>query len=146
MNLYTIGFTQKSAETFFETIKNNNITLLLDIRLNNSSQLAGFAKGRDLDYFLNKICKCNYEYGELYAPTKDLLDEYKKKKISWQEYENEYRRIMINRGAVEDFINKYLHKSHICLLCSEATAHYCHRRIFSELLQEKIPNLKVIHL
>lgn len=146
MNIYTIGFTQKSAETFFETIKNNNIELLLDIRLNNSSQLAGFAKGRDLSYFLNKICECNYEYGELYAPTKDLLDRYKKEKLSWQEYEREYKEIMINRRAVDVFFEKHSQQNNICLLCSEATADYCHRRIFSELLQERIPHLTVVHL
>ena len=77
MKIYTMGFTQKSAETFFERIKENKIELLIDIRLNNQSQLAGFAKGRDLKYFLDKLCQCGYAHELRFAPEKKLLDEYK---------------------------------------------------------------------
>ena len=88
MKLYTIGFTQKSAREFFNKIKNNNIDLLIDIRLNNISQLAGFAKGKDLEYFLKEICNCEYAHDDVFAPTKELLDNYRANKVSWKEYEN----------------------------------------------------------
>ena len=90
MNLYTIGFAQKTASMFFELMKENNIDLLLDIRLNNKSQLAGFTKGQDLKYFLSEICNCDYIHYLYYAPTKDILDDYKHKKISWEQYEERY--------------------------------------------------------
>ena len=98
MNLYTIGFTKKSARAFFELLKKIEIELLLDIRLNNKSQLAGFTKGDDLCYFLSEICNCKYRHCLEYAPTKDILDGYKKKNISWNEYEEMYTNLILKRG------------------------------------------------
>ena len=89
MNIYTIGFTQKTAEQFFETIKDNEIELLVDVRLNNRSQLAGFTKGNDLEYFLQKLCRTEYIHCDEFAPTKDLLGRYQKGVTSWEEYETE---------------------------------------------------------
>ena len=83
MNLYTIGFTQKSAEQFFKLIQKNHIQMLLDIRLNNKSQLAGFSKGRDLKYFLAELCHCDYRHYTALAPTSEIMNDYKKKQISW---------------------------------------------------------------
>ena len=107
MKLYTIGFTQKSAREFFNKIKNNNIDLLVDIRLNNVSQLAGFAKGKDLEYFLKEICDCEYVHDDVFAPTKELLDNYRANKVSWNEYENVFAKIMANRQFEERFKKLY---------------------------------------
>ena len=90
MKLYTMGFTQKSAEQFFYIVNKCNIDMLIDIRLNNNSQLAGFTKGRDLDYFLGKICECKYYHAEDFAPTKQLLNDYKKGIVNWDEYVEKY--------------------------------------------------------
>ena len=107
MVLYTIGFTQKSAQQFFELIKSNNMDMLVDIRLNNKSQLAGFAKGNDLRYFLEEICNCEYQHCIEYAPTKDILDSYKKKTISWDEYVRQYIPLMQKRNAVQKFAERF---------------------------------------
>lgn len=98
MKLFTIGFTQKSAEKFFGLLKEHKIELLVDIRLNNKSQLAGFTKGDDLGFFLQEICHCQYVHADEYAPTKEILDDYKKKKISWADYVEQYTALMKRRN------------------------------------------------
>ena len=90
ITLYTIGFTRKSAEQFFELLKNNHVTRLVDVRISNTSQLAGFAKGKDLAYFVHQICGINYDHIVDFAPTKDLLDQWHNKEVTWQEYETIY--------------------------------------------------------
>ena len=109
MTIYTMGFTQKSAEEFFGLIKKYNIELLVDIRLNNQSQLAGFSKGRDLAFFLDSICGCKYDHMLSYAPTKDILDAYKKGTISWGQYEIQYNELISNRKVEASFIEKFSH-------------------------------------
>ena len=147
MNIFTIGFTQKSAEQFFETIKLYRIEILLDIRLHNSTQLAGFSKGRDLKYFLSVICGCAYRHCVDYAPTKKILDDYKKEKITWPGYEMQYRCLMDERRAVNDFITCYsgIYES-VCLLCAEPTPEHCHRRLFAEMIAERLDDAEIIHL
>ncbi|MEG1567760.1 MAG: DUF488 domain-containing protein [Anaerovoracaceae bacterium] len=146
MNLYTIGFTQKSSENFFELLKRNKIELLLDVRLNNKSQLAGFTKGSDLKYFLSEICKCEYQHCLEYAPTKDILDGYKKKNISWDEYVKMYTVLIIKRGDYKSFTTKFSAFRNICLLCSEPTAAQCHRRLAAEIIAESNPQVVVKHI
>lgn len=146
MILYTIGFTQKSAETFFELIKSNKINVLVDIRLNNKSQLAGFTKGEDLRYFLDQICDCKYQHCVEYAPTKTILDSYKKKSIDWDEYVKQYIPLMQSRKSVEKFIERFSKYDSVCLLCSEATPEYCHRRLFAEMIVENCPDIIVKHI
>lgn len=97
MDIYTMGFTQKTAEQFFEKIKKNEIEILVDVRLNNQSQLAGFTKGKDLSYFLKELCHCKYDHNISYAPTKEILQAYKKETISWSEYEEKYVELLIKR-------------------------------------------------
>jgi uncharacterized protein (DUF488 family) len=132
MKLFTIGFTKKTAEQFFGLIKKNEIDLLIDVRLNNKTQLAGFTKGDDLAYFLSQICDCEYEHQLDFAPTKDLLDGYKDKKIAWSAYEVEFLKLLATRKACVDFISKYSGFQNIVLLCSEPTAERCHRRLLAE--------------
>ncbi|MCL2047469.1 MAG: DUF488 domain-containing protein [Defluviitaleaceae bacterium] len=146
MKLYTIGFTQKSAEDFFELIKKNKIDLLLDVRLNNKSQLAGFAKGNDMAYFLREICQCDYKHCIEFAPTKDILDDYKGKKISWGYYENRYTSLIENRKAHQDFFIRFDSFNKICLLCSEPTADKCHRRLLSEILKKNNNAIEIKHI
>ncbi|WP_305141034.1 DUF488 domain-containing protein [Acutalibacter muris] len=146
MVLYTIGFTQKSAQQFFELIKSNNMDMLVDIRLNNKSQLAGFAKGNDLRYFLEEICNCEYQHCIEYAPTKDILDSYKKKTISWDEYVRQYIPLMQKRNAVQKFAERFAKYMAVCLLCSEPTPEYCHRRLLSEMIVADYPAITVKHI
>ena len=146
MNIYTIGFTKKNAECFFELLKENKIDLLLDIRLNNKSQLAGFTKGNDLEYFLKQICKCDYLHYLWFTPTTDILDNYKAKKISWQEYETQYNKLIETRKEIKNFEKQFRKYKNICLLCSEPTPEQCHRRLAAEKLCKDNPNLKLKHL
>ena len=146
MNIYTIGFTQKPAKLFFEIIKKNNINIIVDIRLNNRSQLAGFTKSDDFAYFLDEICECNYIHCPEYAPTKDILDEYKKKIITWSKYEEQYNLLMERRNVIDDFNNRFSGIGNLCLLCSEATPENCHRRLFAEIISTSNLNLKIKHL
>lgn len=146
MNLYTIGFTQKSSKDFFELLKSNKIELLLDVRLNNKSQLAGFTKGNDLKYFLSEICNCEYQHCLEYAPTKDVLDGYKKKIISWDEYVKMYTALIIKRGNYKSFTTTFSAFQRICLLCSEPTAAQCHRRLAAEIIAKSNPQVVVKHI
>lgn len=146
MNLYTIGFTQKSAKEFFDLIKSHNIDLLIDIRLNNVSQLAGFAKGKDLEFFLKEICNCKYAHDDVFSPTKELLDNYRAKKVSWYEYEEVFAKIMVDRQIENRFKNLYNGCENVCLLCTEPNAEKCHRRLVAEYLQEHLNNIEVSHI
>jgi len=146
-NIYTIGFTKKSAEEFFDLLIKNDIDLLLDIRLNNKSQLAGFAKGRDLQYFCRVIANIKYKHDLLFAPTKELLDGYKKKHIQWDEYVDIYKRLMNEREYSIRYISEYKNRGlNICLLCSESEADQCHRRLLAEFISEDCGELSIIHL
>lgn len=147
MKLYTIGFTQKTAENFFGLIKTNHIELLVDVRLNNRSQLSGFSKGDDLCYFLDEICGCKYVHCVEYSPTKDILDRYKKGKINWEQYVSEYIPLMESRKAPEQFLDRFSDIENLCLLCSEPTPEQCHRRLFAEMIKKTSPNdITVIHI
>lgn len=146
MIIYTIGFTQKTAKEFFNKIKDNKVNLLIDIRLNNVSQLAGFAKGKDLEYFLKEICDCEYAHDDVFAPTKELLDAYRAKKVSWNEYEKVFNGIMDQRGVGERFKKLYMKYDNVCLLCTEPIAEQCHRRLVAEHLNNNIGNIEIVHI
>ena len=146
MKLYTIGFTKKSARRFFELIKLHNIDVLVDVRLNNKSQLAGFTKEEDLEYFLREICKCGYYHNILFAPTKEILDAYKKNQITWDEYVAQYVPLIEKRKAVQLFLNLFSGHDNICLLCSEPTPEHCHRRLFAEMIKDENPSIDIMHL
>lgn len=145
MEVYTIGFTKKTAAEFFGLLRHTGIKRLLDVRLNNSSQLAGFAKRADLAFFLEELCGAEYVHEPLLAPTQDLLDAYKKQKGSWAEYERRFLTLMAER-QIEDQIERSLFNQPTVLLCSEETADHCHRRLVLEYLQKKWGNLQIIHL
>jgi len=144
IELFTIGFTKKNAETFFRKIEKAGVKKIIDIRLNNVSQLAGFAKKDDLVFFLKELCECGYRHEPLLAPTKDILDGYKKKKIDWTEYEKRFIDLLKARNAHTLVSSLELHKA--CLLCSEPTPEKCHRRLVAEYLKTHLKNIKISHL
>lgn len=146
MKIFTIGFTQKSAEQFFGLISKNEIELLIDVRLNNQSQLAGFTKGRDLEFFLKKICNCKYDHNTIFAPTKEILDSYKKQQMSWDDYVVQYNLLIEKHNVEKIFLKKYTEFDKILLLCSEVTAENCHRRLLAERFKKYITNTDIIHL
>lgn len=144
MNLYTIGFTKKTAEEFFSLLKDNQIKKVIDIRLNNSSQLAGFSKGHDLRYFLNEFFNIEYIHDPDLAPSKQLLDDYKGKKITWQQYETTFQALLDERKTKEMLAGKYSSAfDGACLLCSEDTADKCHRRLVAEYINHSYPDLMI---
>lgn len=144
MNVFTIGFTHKSAETFFEALKQSGARRLVDVRLNNVSQLAGFAKKNDLKYFLKEICGKEYVHLTELAPTKEMLDEYRKKAHDWAAYERLFidlmRRRQIEKSTPRELIDGG------CLLCSEEKPHHCHRRLVAEYLREQWGDVEIKHL
>ncbi|HBB31075.1 MAG TPA: hypothetical protein DDZ80_22410 [Cyanobacteria bacterium UBA8803] len=144
IDLFTIGFTKKSAQTFFDTLLEAGVKRVIDTRLNNCSQLAGFTKRADLEYFLNKIGNIDYIHRLDLAPTKDILDEYKKKAGDWATYEQRFLQLMKERQIEQKVSPEILDGA--CLLCSEPTPHHCHRRLVAEYLNERWGNLKICHL
>jgi uncharacterized protein (DUF488 family) len=112
--------------------------------LNNISQLAGFTKKTDLEYFLKTIADIDYVHILDLAPTKDILDEYKKNKCDWKIYENKFLQLVANR-KIEKKVSPDLIDG-ACLLCSEAKPHNCHRRLVAEYLNEKWGNINICHL
>ncbi len=145
MEVFTIGFTKKTAEQFFGLIRRKGIKRLLDVRLNNISQLAGFAKRDDLGFFLREICGAEYVHEPLLAPTQEMLYAYKKEKGDWADYEQKFLALMTER-KVEDRIDRSLFSTPTVLLCSEPTAEHCHRRLVVEYLQQKWGDVTATHL
>lgn len=142
--IFTMGFTKKNAEQFFSKLKEANVKSLIDTRLNNASQLAGFTKKDDLRYFLSKILNIEYIYAPSLAPTKEILDAYKKHGGSWDIYENKFNDLISIRKIEDKFDPKMLDGA--CLLCSEATPHHCHRRLVAEYLRDHWGNVEIVHL
>lgn len=145
MNVYTIGFTEKNAKTFFSLIKNSGVQRVVDVRLNNVSQLSGFAKRNDLVYFLKELCDVDYIHVPELTPTKLILDSYKNKEITWDIYEEKFTNLMSQRN-IEHTVDKRILDDG-CLLCSEHLPHHCHRRIVVDYLNKHWGMaLKVTHL
>ncbi len=145
MEVYTIGFTQRSAAAFFGALREAGIRRLLDVRLNNTSQLAGFAKRDDLEYFLRELCGAEYVQEPLLAPTRDMLDGYRKARGSWDAYAEQFRALLAERG-VERILDRSLLAGPTVLLCSEPTADRCHRRLVLDYLAARWGDLTPVHL
>lgn len=143
MKIYTIGFTKTSAQGFFERLQQSGTKTLVDVRLNNVSQLAGFAKRDDLNYFANTICGINYRHLPALAPTQDILDEYKKNGGEWNIYAQKFLSLMALRH-IETMDRAQLDGA--CLLCSEDKPHHCHRRLVAEYLRDKWGDVEIEHL
>jgi len=143
MKIFTIGFTKKSAEQFFNRLKQPGLVQVVDTRLNNTSQLAGFTKKRDLEFFLHEICKLGYVHLPELAPTQEILDAYKASG-EWSNYERQFLSLMAER-RIEDQVDKSILDGG-CLLCSEATPEHCHRRLVAEYLRRKWGDVEIVHL
>lgn len=136
MNLATIGFTKTTAESFFGRLTRAQVRRVIDVRLNNTSQLAGFAKADDLRFFLKSIGNIDYVHQPLLAPTQDILDAFKKQKaVDWRVYEDQFLSLMSSRRIEDKLKPEELDRG--CLLCSEDKPHHCHRRLVAEYLQGK---------
>ncbi len=144
MKLYTIGFTKKPASTFFELLRWSGARRVVDVRLNNVSQLAGFAKKDDLQYFLDKVCGMEYVHLPELAPTKEMLDGYRKGHRDWQVYEHQFLSLMEERSLADMDIRATM--SDGCLLCSEQKPDHCHRRLVAEYLQQQWGDVEIVHL
>lgn len=145
MEIYTIGFTKKSARKFFDMLIASNTKRVVDVRLNNVSQLAGFAKKEDLRYFLEKICNIEYIHEPLLAPTQEMLDEYKKNGGDWSTYEARFYDLMSFRQVEKKIPKEIIDEG--CLLCSEDKPHHCHRRIVAEYFKSHWSDgVKINHL
>ena len=144
MKVYTIGFTKKSASDFFELLRESGAKRVVDVRLNNVSQLAGFAKRADLEYFAEKICGMGYVHLPELAPTKEMLDAYRKDHRDWEIYERQFLDLMEERQVEKMGIGSLV--SDACLLCSEEKPHYCHRRLVAEYLQRHWGDVEIVHL
>ncbi len=145
MEIYSIGFTKKTAEQFFELLKKRGIRRLLDVRLNNVSQLAGFTKRDDLRYLLRQICNADYMHEPLLAPTQEMLDEYKKREGAWQDYEIKFLALMAER-EIEKRLNPSMFLTPTVLLCSELKPDRCHRRLVLQYLNNKWGDIIIRHL
>lgn len=144
MKMFTIGFTEKPAREFFATLRKSGTKRVIDVRLNNSSQLAGFAKKDDLAYFLREICNIDYVHIPLCAPTQEILEMYRKGTMDWGTYEIKFRGLMRERHIESDFPKQFF--ADACLLCSEHKPEFCHRRLVAEHLREHWGNLEIVHL
>ena len=144
IRIFTIGFAKRGAREFFSALHSAGVRRVVDVRLNNVSQLAGFTKRADLEYFLSAIGGIAYVHQPDLAPTKEILDAYKKKQIDWTEYERLFLGLLRDRRA-ESLISPD-EMDGACLLCSEPTAKKCHRRLVTEYLRENWGNVEVCHL
>jgi len=143
--LYTIGFTKSSAEHFFGRLQQAGIRRLVDIRLNNTSTLAGFTKKDDLAFFLRSILDAEYVHEPLLAPTPEMLKTYQGKQVGWDEYEVQYNDLLQERD-VATALDRVRFEGPTALLCSEATAEQCHRRLAAEHLSAAWGDLEITHL
>lgn len=144
MKVSTIGFTRKSAQRFFDLVRESGARRVVDVRLNNVTQLSGFAKRDDLKFFLKEICNVDYVHLEALAPTQSMLDDYRKNHGDWQRYACEFLDLMAER-RIEAIIPQDL-IAEGCLLCSEDKPHHCHRRLVAEYLKDHWGNIEISHL
>ena len=142
--IFTIGYAGKSAREFFTILKQTEIRKVIDVRLYNTSQLAGFTKKQDIEYFLQAIVGASYIHLPIMAPTKQLLNDYKKGLINWQQYETQFNAIITQRQIEKHIVLQDMEMT--CFLCSEAKANNCHRRLVAEYLAKHWQNVSIHHL
>ena len=145
ITLYTIGFTKKSAECFFNLLRDNQVKTLVDVRISNTGQLAGFAKGKDLEFLAKEICHISYLHIIDFSPTKELLAKWHKHEITWAEYDKIYIKLLKERDVLRKYGIKQFDGA--CFLCSEETTENCHRRLLVEYMKNhSTEDIRIIHL
>jgi uncharacterized protein (DUF488 family) len=145
MKIFTIGFAKKSAEEFFKLLGQNGVECLIDIRLSNTNQLAGFTRKKDLQFFLKRILGCEYHHFDFLAPTEEIIKVYRETG-DWSRYENEYTKLLEERRVAKRLDKKFFEEKVCCLLCSESTPDHCHRRLVAEYLARLWGDVEIIHL
>ena len=144
--IFTIGFTRRTAENFFETLKANGVKKVIDVRYSNTSQLLRFSIACDIEYFLRKIVGATYFYDKKFAPSEKILKRYKKNVINWDDYVKEFAELMAYRDIDVYIADKYSDADNICLLCTEVSPETCHRRLVAEKIAEVLGDVEIIHL
>ena len=144
ITIHTIGFSKKDAETFFGKLEEAGVHCVIDVRLRNTSHLAGFTKRDDLRFFLRRVADIDYAHAPELAPTEALLDDYLKRRIDWPTYEHQFNKIIAER-RIESLVTREDLKD-ACLLCSEPAPDKCHRRLVAEYLQRKWDNVQITHI
>lgn len=144
--IFTIGSARKTAKEFFELLKDNNVKKIIDVRLNNTSQLLGFSKYPDIKYLTEEILKGEYFHDKKFAPSEKILVRYKKNLIDWDDYEKEFADLMKYRDIELYIADKYAEQENYCLLCIEPTPENCHRRLVAEKIAEVLGDIDVVHL
>ena len=144
IKLFTIGFAGKSARVFFGKLKEAGVAKVIDVRLYNSSQLAGYTKKSDLEYFLKEIVPADYIHMPAMSPTKEMLQSYKNGTIDWEQYEKEFDELISKRLIENSLVPSQTDKS--CFLCSESQPDFCHRRLVVEYLAKQWGNVEIYHL
>jgi uncharacterized protein (DUF488 family) len=144
VKLYTIGYTQKPLRRAIHLLRDAEVDAVIDVRLRNSSQLAGWAKRDDLAFILETF-GIGYQHQTNVAPSDELLDTYRRDH-DWDRYVEGYHALLEARGVLDEFEAVLGQYQRPCLLCSEAKADRCHRRLLAELLGARLPDLSVVHL
>lgn len=145
--LYTIGYTKKDLREFIRRLKGHGVDCVVDIRLHNTSQLAGFSKKEDLEFLLRDGFGINYVHMPELAPSEEIFNSLKRNK-DWESYRDSYRALIEERGMVDLFLKAADENNWEgpCLLCAEDTSEHCHRRMLAEAIQENVEGLEVMHI
>lgn len=147
MMIYTIGSNRKSAETFFELLRRNDVRFLLDIRLRNSSQLAGFAKGNDLEYFTGRILGIGYRHDVRFAPDEGLFEVRKSKGLNMEQFALKFWETLEERDMKQVLLDEYAGvMDGICLMCSEEDHRECHRSVVAGYISDVFGGTEVVNL
>ena len=144
--IFTIGFTRLTAEEFFTLLERHDVQRVVDVRLFNKSQLLGFTKYPDIEYFLRNLSGIDYFHDVVFAPTESLFNRYKKNYITWREYEREFDDLMAERNVDEYIRDNYAAAENYCLLCAEVSPENCHRRLVAERIAKVLGDVEIIHL
>ena len=144
--IFTIGFTRKTAEEFFTCLEDSGVKRVVDVRLYNMTQLLGFSKYPDIEYFLRNLSGIDYVHDLQFAPSQKLLDSYKKGIIGWDDYEKEFAELMKYRDIDTYIADNYSDAENYCLLCAEVSPEYCHRRLVAEKIRDVLGDVEIIHL
>lgn len=146
VQLYTIGFTRKSAEQFFELLRAHQVKRIIDVRANNTSQLSGFTKRDDLAFFARELLGAEYHHLDWLAPTPEIRATLTNRSQGWPAYEHLFYQLLRSPEVQQQLERRFFTELPSVLLCSEPTAEHCHRRLIAEHLQQRWPEIVVTHL
>ena len=144
--IFTIGFTKMTAEEFFTCLERNRVKRIVDVRLYNTSQLLAFSKYPDIEFFLRNLSGIDYVHDLQFAPSEKILESYKKKYITWEEYEEAFAALMATRDIDKYILKNYANAENYCLLCTEVSPENCHRRLVAEKIKEVLGDVEIVHL